>query len=348
MTSGIRAVGITDPSLRLLYASVYQAFRRRRSLLLLDLSRQIQIEELPWVAAIEEFRSDGLSSCDLSRQTLEELVAITLVSFPHAILPNKLLQELKALAKGADLEIPIVEELPADIFMGAFSQTFVRSAKIAATLLEGTLYSRYYGIDYTQIRELPEQVNEPRPSFFHFKRTAEPKVNSSFYQLCVSRAGVAPNAWSVATNGMIIEQQQILTTQNLAALLVHLGLATSLGSQFYGMAQGCFAWICRRLQVKSVDRHARLISVKNCSYAWRQMVCFLSLVAEEDVHGFLHWAQEHLERQTEEFRNLFSPALEGLKDANQSRGAEGSIRMDGPLRPFLGWSNSSHWLLESL
>ena len=51
--SALRSAGITDPALRNLYASIYRAFRRRRSLLLLNLEKQIQIEELPWVAAIE-------------------------------------------------------------------------------------------------------------------------------------------------------------------------------------------------------------------------------------------------------------------------------------------------------
>src|SRR5262249_51802155 len=40
MTSGLRAASISDPQLRQLYAVVYQAFRRRRSLLLLNLEKQ--------------------------------------------------------------------------------------------------------------------------------------------------------------------------------------------------------------------------------------------------------------------------------------------------------------------
>ena len=91
MTSGLRAIGITEPTLGQLYAGIYRAFRRRRSLLLLNLQKQIQVEELPWVAAIERFRSDSLSSRELARQTLEEVTILTLTSFPQAILPNKLL-----------------------------------------------------------------------------------------------------------------------------------------------------------------------------------------------------------------------------------------------------------------
>ena len=58
VTSGLRAAGITDPTLRQLYASIYRAFRRRRSLLLLNLESQVRIEELPWVAAIDQFRRE--------------------------------------------------------------------------------------------------------------------------------------------------------------------------------------------------------------------------------------------------------------------------------------------------
>lgn len=61
MTSGLRAAGITDPGLRELYASIYRAFRRRRSLLLLNLQKQVRIEELPWVACIDRFRATVLA-----------------------------------------------------------------------------------------------------------------------------------------------------------------------------------------------------------------------------------------------------------------------------------------------
>ena len=96
LTSGLRAAGTTDPLLRQLYAAILSAFRRRRSLLLLDMQGQVKIEELPWVAAIEQFRTENLPARELARQTLEEVVGVTLVSFPHAILPNKLLQELRS------------------------------------------------------------------------------------------------------------------------------------------------------------------------------------------------------------------------------------------------------------
>lgn len=47
MTSQIRASGFNDPRVRHLYAAIDSAFRQRRSLLLLNLQHQVQLEELP-------------------------------------------------------------------------------------------------------------------------------------------------------------------------------------------------------------------------------------------------------------------------------------------------------------
>ncbi len=314
ITADLRAAAITDPTLRPLYAAIYRAFRRRRSLLLLNLEKQVQIEELPWVAAIDRFRRESLSSRELARQTLEEIVIVALASFPHAILPNKLLQELRALVKGADLDIPLVDELAADIFMGQFSGKFVESAKLAADLLTGTLYATYYGIDYEDIRRIPGERDATKRKRFWQQPTKE---DNGFAKLCASRAGVSLGTWDPAQNGMIIEQQQILTTQNLAALFVGLDLTQALQGQLDEMAKHCFRWICRRLQMKVDQWHGRLIMLKNTAYAWRQMVFFLSLLPKEAMADFLRWAEQHLAEQTGDFQNRFQPALQGLMLASK-------------------------------
>ena len=340
MTSGIRAAGIHDDQLRHLYSLIYKAFRRRGSLLLLDLEKQVQIEELPWVAAIERFRNENLSSRELARQTLEEVALITIRSFPHAILPNKLLQELSALVKGAELDIPLVNEIATDIFMGQFSGKFLESAKKAAHLLRGTLYTSYYSIDYEQVTKMPDDKETAGRRWLRFSATDKADL---FAQLCASRAGVSLGTWDVATNGMIIEQQQILTTQNLAALFSGLDLGNALGSQLNEMARECFEWICRRHQMKIDSWHARLIMLKNTAYAWRQMIFFLSL-PNADVFAFLGWAERYFQDQSEEFRNRFRPALEGLKFVVEGGSLE-SANNPG-VRRFVGWSNTRHWLLS--
>ena len=341
LTSGLQAAGITDPSLRQLYAAIYRAFRRRRSLLLLDLQSQVKIEELPWVAAIENFRSEDLSSKELARQTLEEVTSVTLVSFPQAIIPNKLLQELRALVKRAGIDIPLVDELAADIFMGEFSGKFVDTAKRSAELLGGTFYQTYYGIDTDAVLRLSAPLKGKSRSWLS---SATPTLDK-FTTLCCDRAGVKYGGWDPATNGMIIEQQQILTTQNLAALFSGIGLEKTLQPHLVDMAKRCFDWVCRRLQINDPEWHARLIMVKNSAYAWRQMVFYLSFVEADELNEFMAWARSHLSKQQPEYQNRFGPAFDGLIAASEGRTPHhvDANRNDG--RQFLGWSKSRHWLM---
>jgi len=336
ISSTVRAAGFSDPTLSQLYSAIYRAFRRRRSLLLLNLESQVQFEELPWVAAVERFRRDDLPAQDVSRQTLEEIVALVVTSFPHAIIPSKLLQELRALAKGAALDLPLVDELAADIFMGEFGSKFGAAAKHAAALLEGTLYERYYGVDFAEIRALPENETRQKRTWLH--RTPP----DAFAELCARRAGVKIGGWDPAINGMIIEQQQILTTQNLAVLFRALGLNTTLQGCLDDLARRCFLWVCSRQQMK-IDRwHARLIMVKNTAYAWRQMVFFLALLPQEAVQNVLAFAREELDGRDTVFRERFDPVLRGLEIA-----ASGERLSDdrGACR-FLGWSKQKYWMLS--
>ncbi|MEM6257682.1 MAG: hypothetical protein AAGI37_05160 [Planctomycetota bacterium] len=339
VTSSLRAVGIEDPHLRQVYAAVYRVFRRRRSLLLLDLQSQVKIEELPWVKAIETFRRNNLSKGELITQSLQEVVTLTLTSFPQAILPNKLLQEIRALAKGADLKVPIVDELAADIFMGSFSPKYLDAAKLSASLLKDSLYARYYDIDYVAVEQMqpPKQPKRPRWSFFSGPQTS----GDSFASLCMERAGVKELSWDPATNGMVIEQQQILTTQNLAPLLVKLELVQTLQPQLEEMARECFRWVCQRIQTSDGTKwHARLIAIKNAAYAWRQMVLYLSLIDTSELNDWLAWAGEYLQDRGHTFQQRLLPAFAGLGNAAHVN----ANPTDGMC--FLGWSKKRHWLIQ--
>ncbi len=283
-----------------------------------------------------------MSSRALARQTLEEVSVLTLTAFPHMLIPNKLLQELRGLVKQADLDIPLVDELAADIFMGRFSDKFLASAQKAAGLLNGTLYATYYGIDYRQVRG----IARTQEVFKRLRFWEKPKyAPDKFGQLCMARAGVAHLARDPATNGMVIEQQQILTTQNLAALCVGLSLTGPLHPQLDDMAKQCFRWICRRQQMKIDRPHARLIMLKNTAYAWRQMIFFLALLPEREVADLLGWAQEYLDKQPESFRRRFHPAFDGLVLAAHGRPIESEPAGASVARRFLGWSKTKHWLL---
>ncbi len=276
---------------------------------------------------------------ELARQTLQEVTRLVLVSFPHALVPNKLLQELRALIVQAKLDIPLVDELAADIFMGEFSGKFVRAAKQAAQLMSGTLYQTYYGIDYEQVLQLREPEQKKLRSWF----SRPGPLPDDFAALCSSRAGVRYSGWDPAINGMIIEQQQILTTQNLAPLLN--GLVESLRPQLPDMARRCFVWICRRQQIPESNWHARLITVKNTAYAWRQMLVYLSLVSADDLAAFIAWGESHLQAQRPEFHSRFRPAFKGLIAASQGHSPPADSPDPSSPRRFLAWSKTRHWLL---
>lgn len=336
ITSQVGAAGIEDPDLRRLYAALYAAFRRRRSLLLLGLQHQVRFEELPWVEAIRPFRKNELGARGLARQTLEQVCALAITSFPQVILPNKLLQELSALSKAADLKLAWVEELAADIFMGTFSMKFLYAAQQAARLLRGTLYERYYAIPTERILQLDDREQK-------WGKDTSP----GFAALCTERAG-AKDGWSVARNGTILEQAQILTTHNLATVFDGLGLRETLRPALPYLAKQCFRWVVRQQVMKVDGWKAQLQMVKNTAYAWRQLVFFLSFLDRPAQEEFLGWARDLFMQQDETFTRRFEPAMAGLESACAGKvfDASGRAGPKGQARRFLGWSDGKHWLFE--
>ncbi len=338
LTAQVRAAAIGDPQLRRIYQAVYVAFRRRRSLLLLDLESQVKLGELPWISVIEPWVGSDTASREAARASLTQAATLAIDGFPHTLLPNTLIKELRALAAGAGVSLPLVDELAADIFMGAFSSSFLRAAQTAARLLEGTLYERYYGLPYQQVLQLDDVEQQ---------RFGAP-VSPGFARLCQDLAGAKDGApWSVARNGTIIEHAQILTTHNLATLFTGLDLRRTLRGKLPLLARRCFQWICRRQQMRIDDWRAQLQMMKNTAYAWRQMVFYLSLMEPAETGAFLEWSAEHLGDQKDEFRQHFEPVMAGLcaVAAGDRFGADGNHPTSGGRR-FLGWSIGPHWLKQ--
>lgn len=334
LSAQAQVAGVADPELRRLYGALYAAFRRRRSLLLLNLQHQVTFAELPWVAAIDGERPRDEQARDEARDLLRRVVGLALAAFPQQILPNPLLREVHALAESAGLSIPIVDELAPDIFMGSFSAKFLRAAQIAGGLLADSLYERYYGIDYAQVR----QIDDVQPSRYGTH------ISPAFDQLCHSLAGAdaAHIHRSVARNGTVIEQAQILTTHNLAPLFVALKLAAGPdpAPPLPDMAWRCFTWICGSLRARRGRGKAGLRAIKNSAYAWRQMVFFLSLTPADVAQATIMGAEEYLAAQPEALQARLRPALDGLALAAAGH------PLAPPARRFLGWTVGPHWLAE--
>ncbi|KUL31060.1 hypothetical protein [Streptomyces regalis] len=335
-----------DETLRALMAANYRAFRSRRSLLLLNLERQVRVEELPWVRAVSGQRAAVIGKPDAegALDMLRQLGELAVHAFPGTILPNPLVRELGVLERQCDLGAPFVEELAADIFMGTFSPKFLKAARIAGELLRGTLYERYYGIDYGAIRNLA--IAETGAAL---SRSYGARTSPGFARLCAERAATASGpgsrpaygSWSAA-NGTVIEQAQILTTHNLATLVHRVSIAPQPG--WADLAHRSFVTVCR-LTARVHGNRRPLPTIKDAAYAWRQMLFHLSLCPPDEQRRFLAGLDEETARHPAHVTTRVAPALAGLLLVAEGGtfDADGTAA-GGRARRFLGWSTGGHWM----
>ena len=333
ITAQVAAGGIDDAPLRDLYAQIYAAFRRRRSLLLLDLEHQVRIEELPWIAALEPLRRPTVGAQDSARLTLEEVTRLTIAAFPHTIIPNPLVREMAALAQRAGAKLPLVEEVAADIFMGTFTAKWSKAAAVARDMLAGSLYARYY--------DLPE-LPPPREHKTRWGKTTD----EAFAVACKRRAAEAGTGGSfVAANGAILEQSQILTTQNLAVLVVRLHLEPDVRRLAPALARQVLDWVVTRQVQVAPDFRARLRMLKNTAYAWRQAIFLLSLCEEHVQLQAVRDLKAAVAEQSPAYQARFDPVVRGLELVVRGGRFDTNGHGEGGARRFLGWSCGHHWLM---
>ncbi|WP_306368676.1 transcriptional regulator [Nocardiopsis sp. CC223A] len=328
LAAAAQAAAIDDPALSRLVTAHHEAFARRRSLLLLDLASQVRQGELPWVRELERHHGSARVRREAARAVLVRVGDTVLTHFPGTITPNPLVSELSGLARTAEgrvpprqVDFPFVEELASDIFTGTFSAKFTRAARRAAEVVEGTLYARYYGIDCAEVFALQEKPSGGEPTFA---------------LLCRERAGDPLR--SVSGNGMVIEQAQILTTHNLAALVVA-GARPRDG--WAAAARGAHRTTVRLLG--ALPRvYDTLAHVKNAAFAWRQTVFFLSRCTPREQREVL--ARMEGADLPYHVRERLDPALVWLRAA--VAGHTLPARDDGETVRFLGWTAGRHWMLD--
>lgn len=346
LTGTVRAQAFDDHDARRLYAAIYGAFRRRRGLLLYNYQHQVAVHELPWVAALEATRRSGPDASAAAREAMTRVSSIAIRAYPQTIFPNKLVRELASLAHAGELKLPLVEELAADIFMGAFTAKFREAARIAGRLLENTLYARYYGIASNELLALRGPTRSPsrHDDLDPDERGAAPapvaEIAHDFAKLCQRRAGSGGRG--VAGNGKIIEQSQILTTHNLAVVFDAFGLREPLAPSLRTLAERCFRWILRKLRLPVRKGHEFLVRVKNAAYAWRQLMFYLSFV--DDASSFAAWARRELGRTDIGFQRRFEPAIRGLELALAGAASTSPQFSEAGGRVFTGWTTERHWL----
>ncbi|MDR0653208.1 MAG: hypothetical protein LBG12_07860 [Synergistaceae bacterium] len=321
---------LADENAALLIAETYKAFFRRRSLLLFDFLSQIRCAELPWVKPLlsEQCGEYGISAA-------LRLAGYSLDFFPGVILPNTLVNQLNELYDMSGRGRPFTSELAADIFMGSFSPAFGNAALTAANLLRGSLYEKYYGLDYGAFMECAADSLRDGMRNRHRK-----KVLTAIFERALResrRHGPARTLNYVVDNGMSIELAQIYTTHNLAALVAE-------GVKLEHSHEELALMACEhslRLIKKALRPHARnvLRLVKNAAYAWRQSLFFLSLVPHEALDTFFSEAE-----------NLSASWLGAEITAQLFTGARiaangGSPEKEG-YRPFWGWVSEHPWFIR--
>ncbi|OPZ90087.1 MAG: hypothetical protein BWY75_00885 [bacterium ADurb.Bin425] len=338
---------LSDERLANLYLALYSAFRQRRSLLLLNYESQVRFAELPWVSALSPFISDMAEEGSLraaAKEALADALCLVLKYFPHSILPNKVVSELLTLTAAAGLKVPLIYELAVDIFMGDFSEKFLFAARDAAQLLEGSLYQSYYGIDYSEIRSIAAPGE-----------TEGVRLSKEFGRVCTRMAGLAETGGSgrrnCAENGRIIEQAQIVTTHNMASLVVALDLKSDARLHLENMVQSAFVSIVALLSMRVNDWRIELRRIKNAAYGFRQIVFYLSLLQSKgiSIEPCLLFMEEHLAKLSErasqkDLDNRLAPILIGLRDISAGQSFDSSGGTAGGGRRFLGWSSGKHWL----
>lgn len=313
-----RSAGFDASGVRALYEAIYTAFRRRRSVLLLDLSSQVRVEELPWFAALHAQRRQGAKARQLAREAMVELTLLYLTRFAHTLLPNPLIVELGGLAAIAELKLPLCAELAADLFRGSFSKTWTVAAKDTVRLLAGSVYARYY--------DLPE------------------RVPGQLVRWCTARAGdVGPGArWGshAARAGAIIEQGQIVTSHNLASIVQRLEIGPTVAPLAPDLAQRVLGWALEQLASLPADRRGQLLGIKNTAYAWRQGVFLLSLLEPSEARAIVAALRGRVVGATagEAYRGL-RHVLDGGRFDAQGRAPGG--------RRLLGWCAGRHWAMPS-
>lgn len=331
LTAEAVATAYADPALGRLMGATYAAFRRRRTLLLLDLAKQVPFGELPWVRAARPYAADRRPDDALA--VGRRMAALALDAYPGVILPNPLVAELGQLFAAGGRTLPLTEELAADIFMGRFSDKFLAAAQQAGGRLRGSLYARYYGLDYELILALA-----PRAETSGGRRRRRGRSGTAtFGDLCIARAGAGSWSRSVAGNGTVIEQAQLMTTHNLAAL-VEAGVTPC--RSWGDLASDAIDAMVDQLRLARTQPRP-LRRVKAAAYAWRQALFFLTMAGPQATADAL--------ARTEPLRHTrqAGPVVEILGGLAHVAAGSG-FAADGSCpggRRFLGWTVGPHWVL---
>lgn len=303
------AAPVSDPTLSRIAAQTYQAFRKRRSVLLYNYASQVQFHELPWTPPMGLHQTD-----EAQRKVAKELTELALHAFPATPLPNPFLRNIEALTKTSGRRLPLISEIAADIFMGGFSNAWAEAARHSVESLSTAFYGHYYS--------LPSQP------------PAGPAGVTAWATQRASEAD-AGGKGRVARNGAIIEQALILGSTNLATLLFELDLLPFLRREAAALADTSLRSCLQTLDnVCTANPFARLRTIGVAATAARQAAFFLSFVDPAKAKHIVHNAPA-TGAAAQQTRGGFLDIASGGRFDDRGRSPSG--------RRLLRWSIGPHW-----
>lgn len=265
------AVAYGDDRLRRLMAATYVAFREHAA----GFPPGIGFVDLPWVEAASAYRTRPAAGRDAAHAALAGLARLSLETFPGSPLPGALVAEMAALAREARLDLPLVDGARVG------DAVALEAARVAGRALRGSLYERYYGIDYGAVLTVVDDLGA----------------------LCRARAGAR------ASRDAVAEQSRILTTHNLTVLVEELNLRIDRQA----LARRAFQRVLRL--ARRLATHPRPERVlRDLADAWRQALFFLSPLRAAEIGEFLAWARPLVAAQPAHARAVLTPTLNGMRD----------------------------------
>lgn len=301
---------VTDPALQTLLAKLYRGGARYCT----HLWNFAGLAELPWIRAVAGPSSPDPAALVLA---LRQLAAWTVETSCASVADPRppLVRGLAALAREAGVPASFAAEPFADRDTGVLSPEVLPAARVAAELLRGTLYERYYDIDYAAVRDM-----------------ADADDRKGFARLCAIRAGDSTPDYpftlhsdppELGANPPVIEQVRTLTAFNLPPLLLQLGVDSAPDRE--PLARSAFTAARRR--AATPGRTAR---------AWRHLLFHLSFCTPGQQASVLDWIDDETARLPRGTATRLAPSITKLRTAVAGEAAE-----PGPKRPTSGGSRPS-------
>jgi hypothetical protein len=217
---------IEDPTGSRLLFALREAFSKRRSLMLFNLEKQVTMDELPWAAPFLEIVAQRAASFSGGQSPLtavaKSVITATLTHFPFTRVPNMIVRALAAIP-GPHHNPPPVYDVAADIFQGAFSDSFAEAAVFAARRLAGTPYERYYGLEQAFAKILQPEF-QTADLFLLAQDLAQDNLPLTDYTFVRRSILEHRSNFSVGFNGKIIACCNAMTTCNLIGFVESAGL----------------------------------------------------------------------------------------------------------------------------